>query len=423
MASIIENLNEVISTKNEIKGILRDNGIDPGDVFSDYPNMIRSIVGGGSVSGDTVNSYISAYLDSYNFIDQNELSANSYVTSDVLSAQSYITSSDLPAIDENIIPKETGTYTLGDSSHRYIDTYSYNYRFGYITYLASDNDYDIHLSVNGRNKVQWNLYQYFFVDDNYRAQSSLGINSRPWGNTYTTNLYSGNIVLSDTYNFITNVSNTQINFAVNQYNRFKMTNAAFAPSSNNSVNLGTSSELFKNAYTTNIYTENVLYTSGKSSIKMNDRNVDIWANNKKMVNVSDYNGVVPTQTNVNLGDSSNKWSATYTSNLYADTAYSTRYNFTYNTWVGSDSDYEFHIGVNNQKRFQMNMYQFYAVTNPDNSSLGVPNYPWAYTYTSNIYADNAYISNIHNFIWTGTSAEYAALSNYTTYQIYLIQEA
>ena len=55
--------------------------------------------------------------------------------------------------------------------------------------------------------------------------------------------------------------------------------------------------------------------------------------------------------------------------------------------------------------------------------LGESSVRWRSTYTANIYADNAYISNYNNLIWTGTSAQYAALSNYTTYQIYLIQEA
>lgn len=171
MASIIENLNEVISTKNEIKGILRDNGIDPGDVFSDYPNMIRSIVGGGSISGDTVNSYISAYLDSYNFIDQDELSANSYVTSDVLSdyttynyvngqlenyvtktelsAQSYATTTDLnnhlPYLgvlqahytnSEHFLPKANNTYYLGNSNFRWQLVYTYNIYAG-TTYTSN----------------------------------------------------------------------------------------------------------------------------------------------------------------------------------------------------------------------------------------------------------------------------------------------
>ena len=175
MASIIENLNEVIGTKNEIKGILRDNGIDPGDVFAEYPNMLRSIVGSGSISGDTVNSYISAYLDSYNFIDQNELSANSYVTSDVLSAQSYITLVDLPTIDENIIPKESDTYTLGDSTYYYHTLYANR-----IQGASSVN-----IRTGGNNRLTVSSTAFRPMQQNY----NLGSSDYPFATTYTSNLY------------------------------------------------------------------------------------------------------------------------------------------------------------------------------------------------------------------------------------------
>lgn len=44
------------------------------------------------------------------------------------------------------------------------------------------------------------------------------------------------------------------------------------------------------------------------------------------------------------------------------------------------------------------------------------------TYATQTYVADLYADNIHNFIWTGTSAEYAALPDYTTYQIYMIKE-
>ena len=58
-----------------------------------------------------------------------------------------------------------------------------------------------------------------------------------------------------------------------------------------------------------------------------------------------------------------------------------------------------------------------------NKDLGQSSTQWRSTYTNSIYADNAYISNYNNLIWTGTAAQYALLDNYTTYQFYLIQEA
>ena len=84
MASIIENLNEVINTKNNIKGILIDNGIDPGDVFSDYPDLIRSIVGGGGdISQDKIQEIINTYISSYGYKSPDEVTeyVNTYISS------------------------------------------------------------------------------------------------------------------------------------------------------------------------------------------------------------------------------------------------------------------------------------------------------------------------------------------------------
>lgn len=60
------------------------------------------------------------------YIDQEIPDLTSYVTKTELAACSYVTSSDLPVIDESIIPKETDTYTLGDSSHYYSTAYISN---------------------------------------------------------------------------------------------------------------------------------------------------------------------------------------------------------------------------------------------------------------------------------------------------------
>jgi hypothetical protein len=77
--------------------------------------------------------------------------------------------------------------------------------------------------------------------------------------------------------------------------------------------------------------------------------------------------------------------------------------------------------INNGARFYLDNNGFYGNVNGARN-LGSSTNKFGATYTSNIYADNAYISNYSNFLWTGTSAEYAALSDYTTYQIYMIKE-
>ncbi len=48
MPTIIQNLNSIITTKNQLKSILNENGLDPGDVFSYYPDCFRGLIDGES---------------------------------------------------------------------------------------------------------------------------------------------------------------------------------------------------------------------------------------------------------------------------------------------------------------------------------------------------------------------------------------
>ena len=53
MSTIIEKLNEILAIKNNIKYAIREKGIDIPDYtpFSEYPNYIRNISGGGNSGG------------------------------------------------------------------------------------------------------------------------------------------------------------------------------------------------------------------------------------------------------------------------------------------------------------------------------------------------------------------------------------
>lgn len=295
MPTIIDNINSILNTKSELKTILNENGQEPGEIFAEYPDMFRSALAAAGPQADEINAYIAAYLSSYNFIDQNALSANSYitlqdipsvdlssyVTYDFLSAQSYLTSipntyptytaienmayitmadvsacgyittSDIPSVvvpvvDENLIPKENNTYTLGDSTHLYDATYTNSLKFS-------------------------------------------------------------------TYNDITNASNTRINFKINQNNRFKMTNVEFAPVNNNGVNLGTSSEHFKNTYSYNYYTGfNTALTSNS------DYNLQFSINGVTRFGMDTVNFFPNGNGNKNLGTTANQWAYTYTKYLIID---------------------------------------------------------------------------------------------------------
>ena len=342
--TIIDNINSIIRTKSELKSVLTENGQNPSDTFSEYPDMFRSAIAGAGADEETINSYISAYLGAYNFIDQDTLSANSYitlqdipsvdlssyVTYDFLSAQSYLTSipntyptytaienmayitmadvsacgyitaNDIPSvvvpvIDENIIPKENLTYQLGDSTHNYKATY---------TSSIKSNDSGITFQINNTNK-------YYISSSTIRPTTAnsvnLGTSDYPFGATYTTNLYSDSIVLADSYNSIDNSSNTRINFKINQNNRFKMTNVEFAPVSNSGVNLGTNSEHFKNTYSYNYYTGfNTALTSNS------DYNLQFSINGVTRFGMDTVNFFPNGNGNKNLGTTANQWAYTYT---------------------------------------------------------------------------------------------------------------
>lgn len=242
------------------------------------------------LSSELGNYYTMGEVDS-----EIDSSLSNYYTKTEINNASYVTSSALPVINENLIPKETNTYTLGDASNLYAASYTQS------------------IKINHPSRAGWII-------------SSEG---------------SGNELQLKPYN--TQRTINVIDYYGNKMIRMYANNASTNYSYSYCVTYFDKPVYFNDTtYTSNLY-------SGKSSIKMNDRNVDIWANNKKLINASDYGGVVPTQTNFSLGSSSNKWGSTYTTDLYAD--------------------------------------------------------------------------NIHNFIWIGTSAEYAALSDYTTYQIYMIKES
>ena len=61
--------------------------------------------------------------NAYTLINRDSL--KNYVNGRLVDIEStYATTSQIPVIDENLIPKETGTYTLGDANHLYAATYT-----------------------------------------------------------------------------------------------------------------------------------------------------------------------------------------------------------------------------------------------------------------------------------------------------------
>ena len=299
MPTIIENINSLINTKNELNAILNENGVDGGEIFSEYPSYFRSVIAQGGGGSDKVSysyleeklSYYPTYsysnknyvsysylgdieeityyiigsgdpqspenvyatkfelasyvktsdLQSMSYVSKSELSAQSYITvndlpdlstyvskselsaqsyltavpntyptyTDIsnmgyvtgtdlnnasyvsitnLSAMGYVTSNDLPVIDENIVPKENKTYTLGDADHLYNAAYTTSIK-------AEGTGLTIKLGSNNR---------YFMGDATFRPTTNnynnLGTSNYNWATTYTSNLYLGSSNIKDLIN-------------------------------------------------------------------------------------------------------------------------------------------------------------------------------------------------------------------------------
>lgn len=351
MSNYVENLNDLIVAKKEIKSIIKDAGVEPGDVFSYYPAYIRAAIAGGGTIFDPDDYYTTDYIDE-NFVSYSYLAAaledidvdvdlddyvtysyayntfvsyaylgdleqiseyilgsgsssapenvyatktelGAYVSKDLLSTLGYVTSTDLPIINENLIPKENATYTLGDNNTFYAATY---------TARIGGPSGGISFRVGSSNRAT-------FGNVDFRPQTDLGVNlgreTNRWGSTYTANLYTNTAYLQDTS-----------------------------------------------------YTKSIVPAGSDTYF---------------------------------LGDTSNYYHSTYTNRIRGNSAIN------------------FVTGGNNRVTVTGTAMRPML----QNYNLGSSDYPFA----------TAYISNIYNFIWTGTSAEYAALDNYTSYQIYLIQEA
>lgn len=91
MPTVIENLNSIITTKNEIAGILSENGVDAGNVFSNYPSYIRSVIGSGGGTDKVSYAYLAEQLSYY--VSKEDLSSQSYITYNYLDnvLNSYVT--------------------------------------------------------------------------------------------------------------------------------------------------------------------------------------------------------------------------------------------------------------------------------------------------------------------------------------------
>ena len=180
------------------------------------------------------------------------------------------------------------------------------------------------------------------------------------------------------------------------------------PKENNTYTLGDSTYMYAATYTDAVYynTNNKIYNTANSGLVVQRAGTDICGF-LGGVNI----GISPLHSNSKLGNSSMFWQSTYTSNIYSGNLYLNDNNVLYNK-----TQYQVNLKLNGSDKYIFRTNHL-SPASDGGSDLGQSDLYW-----NNAYINNAYISNYSNFLWTGTSAEYAALPDYTTYQIYMIKE-
>lgn len=135
------------------------------------------------------------------YIDQEKPDLSSYVTKTELAACSYVTSSDLPIINESIVPKENNTYTLGDANHLYNATYTkYLYLNENKVYIHSNSPGLMNFGVNGADRFRIN---YNTFEPSITGSTNLGGGtSNPFTNAYFKNLYLNGTNIEDRFTYL-----------------------------------------------------------------------------------------------------------------------------------------------------------------------------------------------------------------------------
>lgn len=401
MSNVInQNLDEIISIKNQLSNVLIENGVEAGNRFSDYPDMFRSVIASGG-------SFNPAYYYTIDEIDENFVSY-SYATANFVS-YSYLAEA-LAEIDVDVDLDDYVTYS-----------YAYNTFVSY-AYLGDLEQISEYILGSGSSSAPENVYATKVELGSYVSKSELDSMS------YATQSYVmdkiGAIPSVDLSSYVTDtqlqsylssyVTHTELNNA-GYVTSTALENASYittgyisthdiVPADDGFYQLGNAAYKYLQVSSNLIFTDEVAF--GRGGIKYDDvskDSVQIYTSSTNRININS-DGIIPAYTNTyTLGDTDHFYARTYTCSIQS-----------------GSGGLAFRIGSSNTAVFGGG--DFRPSTN-EGQSLGRSTNRWNNTYTSKIYADTAYISNYNNLIWTGTSAQYATLPDYTTYQLYLIQEA
>jgi len=443
MVTLQDKLDNIYQTKLEIKSAI---GTDS-DVFSEYPAMIRNMSGGGGVSYSYLDERLSYYvetsdLESMGYATESYVleaisnipstDTSSYVTYTYLESKEYITINDVPTVDTSSYV----TYTYLESKEYLTEipsdyaTYEAISGMGYITYSYGDSIYVSYAYIGDLNEITEyilgsssgeapeNVYATKYELGSYVSKDELNnaayitINDVPTVDTssYVTYTYL------ESKEYLTEIPNTYATYAAISEmgyitsNDLPVINKNIIPKENNIYTLGDASYQYAATYTNRSYLgEHYLNRDSASAITMNINGTNRFRFAAQRFNPYDNNYC-------DLGAADYRWANTY----------STKYYTGYNCDIHSNSNYNIYFDINGSEKFVINSLQFNFLDNNNraDSSLGTSSQPWGATYTQNLYLNGTNIEDrFTNLIWTGTSAEYALLPDYTSYQIYMIKES
>lgn len=266
MPTIIENINSLINTKNELNAILNENGVDGGEIFSEYPSYFRSVIAqGGSdkVSYSYLEEKLSYYV-SYSYLDSvlTDYPSISYVDENYVSYSyfySYLNEwgeSEGHNLVDRVVGLEEKTTQL-DYRQGYTDSYliTYNQRIsslenaGYVSQNSlSSNSYastsyvvdkfnEITGYITGTDKdiIPSETNTYTLGNDSYQYMSTY---------TYWVGAYNSGTTIDNSHG---------IKIIINGNDRFYYANSQFRPLTDNYCNLGLSTAQWKSTYTANLY--------------------------------------------------------------------------------------------------------------------------------------------------------------------------
>lgn len=155
----------------------------------------------------------------------------------------------------SIVPKETATYTLGDSSHFYNVAYTTGLFLHPSNGWVNVSNWQTKFRIDNSDKFYLTSNRFY---PNISGGAHLGSSSNRWGDTYSTNIYTPNIFDPANSNNSIKFQNGSIRFAYNDVG-FYLDNTGFRPGTNGNKLLGTSSNKWGVTYTSNIYVDSSAY--------------------------------------------------------------------------------------------------------------------------------------------------------------------